>query len=229
MCPAERVAKAAVFVDAENQTSFSSDTLLRALAHLDLVEKHAFADWRDRRLERNGNELHGQGFQLHHVPSGKTVGEEKNKADQCMARYIRTFLRRRPDIKVVVLVTGDHYFTGIVRELQQQNIRVIIGASPMSVSKNLCLAADQYLPLGELASWIKTLDNLERHNRCLTSSGTLAVSGLSPNTLQWLQKVGVVGKGPQGAGESPAEISLNRKAHAVRMVLNGSRAVGAFR
>lgn len=223
MSPANRCFKAAVFVDAENQTHLSYDNLMQDLAYLQLVEKHAFADWRDQRLEGIADELHRHKFDLHHIPSGETVGAEKDKSDRQMANHIKCVLSRRHDIGVVVLITGDHYFSQIAQDLRQKGIQVIVVASPMSVSKKLCSVAQQYLPIGEMASWIKALDDLERRNRCLIDSRALRKSGIPSHALRWLVDKGLVDQRYQeNASESMRGFSLNRRAHPVRMVLKGA-------
>jgi hypothetical protein len=217
-----RVPKAAVFVDVENQACFSPRALLQLLAHLDTVERHAFADWRNHRLARIGQQLDGCDFQLHHTPSGETLGMEKDKADEYMDRAARALLERRRDIEVVVLVSGDHYFVDLIHELHDRGVRVIVAASPMSVSKELCSVAYHYLPLGEVASWIKALDDLERFDSILTFRAVLQKSSLSLQALQWLMKAGLVDERPhQTVNGSIQGIGLNRHAHPVRVVLGG--------
>ena len=215
----QTLAKAAIFVDAENQTDFSAVALLQNLLHLNIIEGIAFADWRDFRLEPNAQELENLGFQLRHVYSGNRLGEQKDKSDQMLAHAVRSWVQRHPETEVVVLVSGDHYFADLVRELQHEGKRVTIAASPMSVSKELRECADHYIPLGQVASWIKTLNTLERQNRYLTFTFTIRKSDLSPDNLRWLIKCGVVQKKQEINDGIPGKLFLNHQSHAVQMVL----------
>jgi len=216
----ETVFKAAVFVDAENQTELDIANLLQSLAPLEVVEKHAYADWRNCRLTFNAQALDQHGFKLHHVPSGEVLGAQKDKADQYMARAVRALLRQHPEIKVVILVTGDHYFTSLVRELQRWGKQVYIAATPMSMSKELYAAAQNYIPLGRMAAWIRQLNKLEKRSRYLTFKYTVQKSKLSPDALQRLINCGVLQKHRDSGGSFREILVLNRQAHAVRVVLS---------
>ncbi len=214
------LAKAAVFVDAENQTDFSVVALLQALAHLNIVERHAYADWRNFHLTANSQELDAHAFQLHHVYSGERLGMQKNKTDLVMAGAVRNLVRRHPEIEVVVLVTGDHFFADLVWELQRWGKQVYIAASPMSISKELRKVAPRYIPLGQMAAWIQTLDTLEQQNPYLTFCFTIRKSKILPADLLRLIRCGVVQKECHRTDTGIREqLFLNRRSHAVRMVL----------
>ena len=217
----QQPAKAAIFVDAENQTERVVIALLQSLAHLNIVECHAFADWRNPRLTLIRQELERYGFQSHAVYSGERPGEQKDQADQAMACAVRALLWRRPEVEVIVLVTGDHYFVSLVKELQRRGKTVYVAASPMSVAQELYALAQQYLPLGQLAGWIRDLDVLEQRSRRLTLHFATQRSSISAENLERLIKCGILQKKQCPTRNGFEErIFLNRQARQVQMVLS---------
>lgn len=157
----QRLPKAATFVDAENHADLHVSALMRRLGRFEMVERHAYADWRNRCLDRLFRSLKREDFEVHHTWSGRRPGAYKNTADGYMARGILRVLSRRPEIEAVVIVSGDAFFTDVARQLRRQGKRVIVAAAPLRTSKYLRSVADEYLLLGELEQAIWELDHLE--------------------------------------------------------------------
>ncbi len=146
--------KAAIFVDVENQTDLRVSELMGRLWKYDIVERQAYADWRNRRLDGMAEQLARADFQLHHARSGRYIGARKDTADGYMVCGIRRVVARRPEISVIVIVSGDGYFIRIIRELQEQGKVVIVAADPDRANHGLRSKASRYLPLGEAGSWV---------------------------------------------------------------------------
>ncbi|GAB4534986.1 MAG: hypothetical protein Kow0063_18700 [Anaerolineae bacterium] len=138
--------KAAVFIDAENHADLQVSALLRQLGRFDVVERHAYADWRNRGLDRLSERLSYAGFHLHHTWSGCNPGAHKDTADGHMAQGIWQVVSRRPEIAVIVIVSGDGYFTHITRELRRLGKSVIVAADSGRANHALRGLASQYLP-----------------------------------------------------------------------------------
>ncbi|MDY6877550.1 MAG: NYN domain-containing protein [Chloroflexota bacterium] len=216
------LAKAAMFVDAENHADLHVSALLQRLSQFDIVERHAYADWRNRCLDRLAEQLEHTGFAMHHTWSGHSCGAQKNKADGQMERDIVQVVSRCPEIETVVIVSGDAFFIRVAYQLRQQGRRVIVAADPLRASKALRSAADEYLPVGELERWIQGLVRLEQASRYLTFRFVVQQLEAEPSGLARLIRKGLVVQEkvwrPQ-RGTRP-EIRLNRQAPVVQAVLN---------
>jgi hypothetical protein len=184
--------KAAVFIDAENHADLHVPDLMQQLGHLQVIERHAYADWRNRRLDRLAEQLEQAEFEMHHTWSGRRPGMQKNKADNHVARGISRTLSRQPEIKMVVIVSGDGFFIAIAQELRKQGKQVVIAADPYRVSHALRRTADGYLPVGKQARWIQSLERLERANQYLTFSFVVKNLGIKPDNLSQLINSGNV-------------------------------------
>ncbi len=217
-------AKAAMFIDAENHADLHVSALLQRLGRFDIVEQHAYADWRNWRLDRLAERLERAGFEMHHTRSGPRCGAQKNKADGQMGRDIVRVVSRRPEIEVVIIVSGDVFFTRIAHQLRQQGQRVIVAADPLRASRELCRAADEYLPLGDLAHWIRGLDHLERTSKYLTFRFAVQKLQAEPSGLARLIRNGLViqeeVRRPQRG--TRREIRLNRRIPAVQIILSAA-------
>ena len=214
--------KAAAFLDAENQPDADIACLLTHCPWLDIVERHAYADWRNPGLTARADALKRAGFRIHQTWSGRRPGAHKNTADGYMARGIGETLCRRPDIPVVMMVSGDAYFVPLAGQLHQQGITVIVAADPLRASRPLLRAADQYLPLGHLAQQIIMLDRLERANRYLTFSFVPQRAPIRATELERMIHKGLVIQEEvyrPGRGTRP-EVRLNRQSYVVRTVLS---------
>lgn len=214
-------ATAAVFVDAENQRDLDTWRLARYLACYDTVEKHAFADWRNPRLDPIARKLEQQGFELHYARSGERLGAIKNTADGTMARGVRRVRDLRPDIPVFVLVSGDSFFVGLAAELKNYGKWVTVVADPLRTSNELIATADEYLPVGKTARSIEMLYRLEKTSPYLTFQFAMERLGMQNSDLkrmierQYLFE-GFVSRSPHG---SRHEIWLNRRSSVVQSVL----------
>lgn len=216
-----QLAKAIVFVDSENHPDLHVSGLMQRLRHFDIMERHAYADWRNRHLDPLSRSLVREGFEMCHTWSGRRPGTQKNTADSYLARGIMQVLAQRLGIEVVVIVSGDAFFTHITRQLQWQGKRVIVAADPFRVSRELRNVADEYLPLGQLAHWVQGLDHLERTSRYLTfrfvtqklKIGSSELAEMIGKELVIQKKVWRPQRGTR------REICLNRQAYAVETVL----------
>lgn len=214
-------AQAAVFIDAENHPDLDVSALMQQLKFLNVVEQRAYADWRRRRLDRVAEQLSAAGFEMHYTRSGHHPGDQKDTADGFMERDILRVLSSHSEITVVVIVSGDKFFSRLVYLLRQQGRQVIVAADPHRIGKALYRAADRYLPLGNLAQRIRALDRLERSNRYLTFSFTVQRLGIEKQDLARLLGEGLLIQkvvSRPGRGDRP-EISLNRQALIVRAIL----------
>ena len=219
-----RLAKAAVFVDAENHADLHVSALMRRLGRFDIVERHAYADWRNRCLDRLFRSLEREDFEIHHTWSGRRPGAHKNTADGYMAQGVLHVLSRRPEIEVVVIVSGDAFFADVARQIRRRGKRVIVAAAPLRTSKDLRSVADEYLLLGELERSIWRLDHLERASRYLTFCFVIQKLGIEPSDLADLIRKDLVIQEEvlrAGRGARP-EIRLNRQAYAVQAVLSAA-------
>lgn len=215
-----RPPKAVVSIDAENQTGLDIERLLRQLLELDIVERRAYADWRNPCLHRLQRDLERAGFTTEQTCSDHRPRARKNTADGYMERGIRDMLRRCPDIEVVVIVSGDAYFVPIACQLRRQGITVIVAADPGHVSLDLLRVADRYLPLGRLVQPIVKLASLEQGNRYLTFSHAVQ-AGIKPADLaKMIHKRLVIQENVWRShrGVRP-EIRINRQAYTARIVL----------
>ncbi len=147
--------RAAVFVDAENQADLDVRALLEELRlwGFRIVEKHAYADWRNRCLSHFLRVLSHAGFATHQAWSGYRPGARKNTADGHMERGIERVLSRRPNIDMVVIVSGDAFFAPVARRLRRQGKGVIVASAPRRTSRSLRSEATRYLPLGGARGW----------------------------------------------------------------------------
>jgi uncharacterized LabA/DUF88 family protein len=214
--------KAAVFLDAENHPDLHISDLIQRTGRYNIVEQHAYADWRNRHLDRLGEQLEDAGFEMHHTWTGRRCGTQKNKADSQMGRDIMRVISRHPEVEAVIIVSGDAFFVPVVHQLQRQGKRVIVAADPLRASTKLRRVADEYLPIGELERWIRGLDDLERTSRYLTFRFAIQNLRDRPRSLAELIRQGWVVQEevwrPQ-RGTRP-EIRLNRKSPVVQAVLN---------
>ena len=213
--------QALVAVDAENQSDLDVDDLLQRLSGYEIVEKHAFADWRNPSTEPVSRQLEPADFEMHHVRSGCRPGTRKNTADGHMARIVSKVLRYRPSIPVVVLVTGDIYFVRLARRLRRQGKVVIAVADPLRMSTDLAEAVDQYIPIGKIARSLKALHWLQCSSEYITFNYAVTKLGLRRAELSSLIKKDYV---LQDYTEQPGrgikrEIWLNPQSWVVRSVL----------
>ena len=217
--------KAAVFIDAENHDDLSVSTLMNTLDRYDVVEQHAYADWRTRRLARLAWQLKRFGFEMHHAFSGRSPGAEKDEADGCMARGITRVLGLRHDVAVVVIVTGDAFFTQVVHQLQRSGKRVTVVANPFRTSRELYAVADEYFPIGRWGRALSDLDQLERDHRYLTFSFVTGHSKIGSSVLGEMIRQNLVIQQNVHRPERGIrpELRLNRKAPIVEMVLDVGR------
>ncbi len=87
--------------------------------------------------------------------------------------------------------------------------------------KPLYALAQQYLPLGQLAGWIRDLDVLEQRSRRLTLHFATQRSSISAENLERLIKCGILQKKQCPTRNGFEErIFLNRQARQVQMVLS---------
>lgn len=218
--------KALLAVDAENHTDLDVAALLKRLADVDIVERHAYADLRNPYLRGLLTRLRCAGFLIHHAPSGDRPGEIKNTADGHMACGIRDVLAAHPEIETVVIVSGDNFFAAIARELADAGKNVIVASNPGRIGKDLRAAAHRYIPLGNLAHQIAQLDGLERRNRYLTFGFARRRTGIAAEDLDRLIDHGLVirerVRHPQRGFQT--EIHLNRQSYVVQAALAASAA-----
>jgi len=211
-------------VDAENHADLHISALMQRLERFDIVERHAYADWRNWRLDRLAEQLEDADFEMHHAWSGHRPGAHKDRADDHIARAISRVHSEHPEIEAFVIVSGDEFFTQIAQALGQQGKRVIVAADPLRVSKTLRSAAGEYVPVGELVHWIQWLDCLERASRYLTFHFAVQKLGIEPSCLAKLIRRGEI---IQKEIERPQrgirrEIWLNRQSPVVQAVLNAA-------
>jgi hypothetical protein len=217
----QRPPKAAVFVDAENHADLDVSLLIQKLGRFDLAERHAYADWRNRCLDRLFRSLKRAGFEVHHTWSGSRIGAHKDTADGHMAHGIRHAIRSCPSIEVIVIVSGDDFFTGVARQIREQGKRVIVAAATLRTSRELRSVADEYWLLGKLERSIWALNHLEQMSRYLTFRSVVQRSGIRPPDLAELIQKGLViqEQVPRSGRGTRREIHLNRQAYPVQTVL----------
>jgi len=183
---------AAVFIDAENHADLNVPELIQQLGHLQVIERHAYADWRNRRLDSLAEQLEQTGFEMHHTWSGRRPGMQKDKTDSHVARGIFLTLSRHPEINTVIIVSGDGFFTSVARRLRKRGKQVIIAADPYRVNQALRHTADGYLPVGKQARWIQSLERLERASQYLTFGFVVQNLGIRPDNLSQLINSGSI-------------------------------------
>jgi uncharacterized LabA/DUF88 family protein len=214
--------QAAVFVDAENHADLHVFALMQRLDRLNIVERHAYADWRHPRLDRLAERLEHADFEMHHTWSGHRCGCQKNKVDRQMERDILRVVSGNPEIAAVIIVSGDAYFAGVVRQLSQRGKQVIVAADPLRASKELRRMADGYLSIGTLGRWVRKLDQLERTSKFLTFRFVVQKLEVGSSDLSKLVQRGLlVQEDVQRPGRGTRrEIRLNREAQVVRVTLS---------
>lgn len=214
--------RAAEHLDFENHTDVDIALLQAQLLWLPIVERHAYADWRNPGLFSRVADLQRAGFMVHQAWSGRRPGARKNTADGYMAKGIVETLDRHPEITTVIIVSGDVYFVPLARQLRQQGITVIVASDPLRASHDLLRIADYYLPLGRLAQQTIMLDRLERSSRYLTFSFVLQHSPIRTVDLEWMIRRGFVVQEEVDRphrGTRP-ELRLNRQTYVVAAVLD---------
>ena len=213
--------RAAIFVDAENQSDLWLADLMRQFAAFDCVVRRAYADWRDQRLDPLAEQLDEQGFQMVYARSGPEVGAKKNTADGHMARDARRVLAWWAEIAVVLIVSGDGFFVELVQELQRKGKYVVVAADPLRAYQELVAVADEFLPLGKVPLWIRGLDRLERSRDYVTFSYATRLLGMDSRFLTQLINRKLVIQQPievPRRGWRPC-LTLNREALLVQAAL----------
>lgn len=216
--------KVAIFADAENQANLNPWDLERRMPGYQVVEKHAFADWRNSRLNRLATTLAKHGFELHHVPSGNRPGALKNTADGHLSRGALKVLKRRPDVGTVVIVSGDAFFCLLAHQLRSQGKNVIVAAEPLCVSRELVAAANCYLPIGELTRVVQDLYHLERASEYMTFSFAVDRLGICSEDLSRLIERQYVSQDDifEPCRGTRREIWLNRRSEVVQRILRAA-------
>jgi len=215
-------AKTAVFVDAENHADLNVSALMLRLKRFDIVERHAYADQRNWRLNGLFENLRRYGFELHHAWSGCRLGDRKNTADSHMVQGIVRVLRRRTDIGIVVIVSGDAFFTDIARWVRERGIRVVVASALLRTSNDLRSIANEYLVLGKLERSIQRLHHLELTSGSVTFGFAVRKLNMAPSDLADLIRRGLVTQeyvARPGRG-TRSEVHVNRRAYAVRTILS---------
>ncbi|MBN1814684.1 MAG: NYN domain-containing protein [Anaerolineae bacterium] len=214
--------KASVYIDVNNQPDLDLGDLLQRLECYEIVEKQAFADYRNTRLKPQTRELGKRGFKVHHVPGGNSPGAMKNTAGEYVNRGAVKSPNQRHDVSVAVIVSGDASFCPLVRQLHREGKYVIVAAQPRRMSKKLMYEADEYLATGELARTLEELDRLERANRYVTFSFAADQLNICTRDLSWLIEREYLLQDcitkPQ-RGTRP-EIWLNRQSRVVQRVMH---------
>lgn len=211
--------KAAIFVDAENQTDLCVSALMRQFARLDVGVRRAYADWRNAGLDSLAAQLEAEGFDMHHVTSGPRVGEKKDIADGALARGIRQVIANQAGIEVVIIVSGDAFFIPLVSWLQRKRKQVIVAADPYRACRQLCLAADCYLDLRAWAPWVQELDRLERTSKYLTFRYVVRRLSIQSSLLgEMIDRKLVLQDAPRP--QAVRTLRLNRQAPVVKLLLD---------
>jgi len=109
--------------------------------------KRAYAHW--RREQAQWEEVFDDlEFECINTPSSK---RKKNNADHKLIAHCRQQILPRPDIKTVILLSGDGDFKGLVRDLQSKGKEVIVIAQCLKkTSRKLRQAADEFHLLQQL-------------------------------------------------------------------------------
>jgi len=89
-----------------------------------------------------------QNFNCQNAPASK---KKKNNADRKLIEHGEKNILPDPDIKVVILLSADGDFAGLVRKLKQSGKKVIvIGQVLDKISHKLCKLADSVYTLGQI-------------------------------------------------------------------------------
>lgn len=213
-----------VFVDAENHADLCPVELNNKLARCgvySVTERRAYADWSNPCVRYTAKRLTRAGFDMHHIWSGNPPGTRKDAADHHMRQDVFRVLSSHPQMRDLALITGDEFFADVAWELRRRGKRVILASDPCRVSKNLHRAADIYMPLGDIGRWILDLYELERISEYVTFGYAVRRLNIQPSDLSSMIQMKLVlqkNTHRKGRGLRP-EIKLNRRNHAVRIVL----------
>jgi uncharacterized protein (TIGR00288 family) len=128
----------AMFIDWENMHGFirgkANVSALREVAegYGRLVLAKSYADWREPRFQQDSLVLYKIGVEPIYVPAGF-----KNNVDVKLATDCIDMAYRHPNIKIVILVTGDGDFIHVATMLRPLGKRVIVIAQSNNASGRL--------------------------------------------------------------------------------------------
>lgn len=112
-----------------------------------------FANSRD--LSEAAQQLFLLGVQLIHCPAWPNgSGGMKSTADEVLMRDTHTLLFTEQSLSRFVIASGDGHFIPLVCEIKRQGRKAIVMANRQQISDMLKQAADEYVPLAPMASFI---------------------------------------------------------------------------
>ncbi|MBH8578202.1 NYN domain-containing protein [Nostocaceae cyanobacterium CENA369] len=108
---------AVLLLDAENlQLNTETEKFLKEVCNYPIQVKIAFANWCS--MGKRDVELHGRGYDLIHVPTGK------DNADGKMIAFGSSVRERYPNAKEVLVCSSDKVMTNLCNHLQQNGLIV---------------------------------------------------------------------------------------------------------
>lgn len=138
----ERKTSVALYWDCQNvRVNLHQAKCLLNFAHTqgNLVIKRAYAYWRyeNRHFEEY---LYNLGLECLNIAS-----RQRNSLDQILIADCQSSVLNNPDIKRVIVVSGDRDFVKLIRELQAQGKKVIVVAQSQVSQKLIKIADELYL------------------------------------------------------------------------------------
>ena len=110
---------AVLLLDLENiKIDINVEKFLSSICQYKLQVKIAFANWRSTSLAKHDAELYERGYQLIHVPGGK------DSADAKMLVVGSSLFMHYPNIKEVLICSGDFILNHLCNQLQNQGLTV---------------------------------------------------------------------------------------------------------
>lgn len=130
---------------------------VNAFAYLNgnLTLKKVYSDWQLEKDRKLYEKFFCEGFEIVSVPSYK---DKPNRTDHKLIFDCRRGILNNPDIKTVILVSGDADFKTLVQELKSQNKKVIgIARCQNNTSQKLRQSADEFFFFNQIDRWFGSL------------------------------------------------------------------------
>ncbi|MDX1906437.1 MAG: NYN domain-containing protein [Bacteroidia bacterium] len=114
----------------------------------EICVKKAYADWSKDIFNQYQHKLMEQGFELVHLPS--TTNQGKNGADVRLAVDVMDYMEQFPEIKTVVIGSGDTDFIPLIQRLRSRGKHVLIIGFEHSVGHLVKRNCTEFKALNEL-------------------------------------------------------------------------------
>jgi len=148
----------AIFWDWQNSRATEEQIqCLVGFAYLqgNIILKKVYSDWNLENNRKLQDKLYREGFEIISIPSSKN---KPNRTDKKLIHDCRREALEQPDIKTVILLSGDGDFKALVRELKEHGKKVIVIAQcEKNTSQALRIVPNEFYFLSEIEQQFKNL------------------------------------------------------------------------